>query len=345
MATINTHKAKDGTLTYRVRVRRRGERVQTASFPTLKDARKWVTMMEGDIIAGRHFPDKKPKHTLNELLDRYVQEIMPRKTPETQRSHRAVVAFWQERLGHKLLTDITKADVIALRDELGKTSAPATVQKYLTILSHALNTAIREYGWIDHNVVTMVSRPLLPQGRVRYLTDDERTRLLQECKKSQNPYLYALVILALATGLRRGSLLGLTTDRVDVSKGIIYLEKTKNGSRLALPLVGEALILVRNLCAETDNGYLFPRGQGNPWCHYRAAWDHAVQRARLEDSFHFHDLRHTACSYMVQAGVPLYTVGTILNHKNPAQMTARYAHLSVDNLREALETLSTRLSV
>ena len=72
MATINTHKAKDGTLTYRVRVRCKGERVQTASFPTLKDARKWATMIEGDIIAGRHFPDKKPKHTLNALLDRYV---------------------------------------------------------------------------------------------------------------------------------------------------------------------------------------------------------------------------------------------------------------------------------
>jgi len=345
MATINTHKAKDGTLTYRVRVRRRGERVQTASFPTLKDARKWATMMEGDIIAGRHFPDKKPKHTLNELLDRYVQEIMPRKTPETQRSHRAVVAFWQERLGHKLLTDITKADIIALRDEIQKTSAPATVQKYLTILSHALNTAIREYGWLDTNVVNTVSRPPLPPGRVRYLTDTERTRLLQECHNSQNPYIYRLMVLALSTALRRGSLLGLTVDRVDLDKGIIYLEKTKNGSRLALPLVGEALVLTRELVQMSASGYLFPRGEGNPWCHYRAAWDHAVKRAGLEGSFRFHDLRHCSASYLVQAGVPLYTVGTILGHRNPAQMTARYAHLSVDNLREALETLSTRMSL
>jgi len=71
-------------------------------------------MIEGEIIAGRHFPNKKPKHILVALLGRYVQDIMPRKTSETQRSHRAVVVFWQERLGHKLLTDITKADMIAL---------------------------------------------------------------------------------------------------------------------------------------------------------------------------------------------------------------------------------------
>src|SRR5207249_7870272 len=64
-----------------------------------------------------------------------------------------------------------------------------TVQKYLTILSHALNTAVREYGWLGTNVVNTVSRPPLPPGRVRYLSDEERSRLLQEWKKSQNRYL------------------------------------------------------------------------------------------------------------------------------------------------------------
>jgi hypothetical protein len=91
MTAINVHQAKDGTKTYRVRVRMRGQPTQTASFSTLKATRRWATMIEGDIIAGRHFPNKKPKHTLNELLDRYVQEIMPRKTIETQRSHRPMV--------------------------------------------------------------------------------------------------------------------------------------------------------------------------------------------------------------------------------------------------------------
>jgi hypothetical protein len=139
MAAINVYQTKDGTKTYRVRVRRRSEPTQTASFSSLKDARNWATMIEGEIIAGKHFPGSKPKHTLSELLDRYVQEIMPRKTLETQRSHRAAVRFWQKRLGHKLLSDITKADIVVLRDEISQISAPATVQKYLTILTHALN--------------------------------------------------------------------------------------------------------------------------------------------------------------------------------------------------------------
>jgi integrase len=148
-----------------------------------------------------------------------------------------------------------------------------------------------------------------------------------------------------APRLRRGSLLGLTTENVQVEKGIVYLEKTKNGSRLALPLVGEALTLARNLCAETVSGYLFPRSSGNPWCHYRTAWEHAVARAKLRD-FSFHCLRHTAASYLVQAGVPLYTVGAILGHSSRSSaMTARYAHLAAENLREALTTLTTRMSL
>ena len=158
------------------------------------------------------------------------------------------------------------------------------------------------------------------------------------------PISYALVILALATALRRGSLFALAMDNLDVDKGILYLEKTKNGSRLALPLVGEALTVARNLWAETVSGYLFPRGRGNPWGHYRTAWELAVKRARLQD-FSFHCLRHTAASYMVQAGIPLYVVGAVLGHSpRSLAMTARYAHLQIDNLRDALSTLSHRLS-
>ncbi len=174
MATINVHQAKDDSKSYRVRIRRKGEPVQTASFPSLKDARKWATMIEGQVIEGRHFPTKKPQHTLKELLDRYMQEIMPQKALETQRSHTPVVLFWQKRLGHKLLSEITKGDIIAVRNEKSKTLAPGTIQKYLIILSHALNMAIEECEWLDRNVVSLVSRPALPLGRVRFLSDYER---------------------------------------------------------------------------------------------------------------------------------------------------------------------------
>jgi len=292
-------------------------------------------MREGEILAGRHFPEKKPKHTLSELLDRYVHDIMPHKTPETQRSQRPVIVFWRERLGHKLLQDITKADVIGLRNEIAETSAPATIQKYLVILSHALNIAIKEYEWLDTNVVNTVSKPPLPQGRLRFLSDEERSRLLDECRRSQNKHLYPLVITALYTGLRRGALLGLTQDMVDCETGTIYLEKTKNGTRHALLLAGEALSLIRARCKDLEGqpkAFLFPHTGSIAWNSYRKSWERAVKRAHLKE-FSFHSIRHSTASYLVQAGIPLYTVGTILNHKNPALMTSRYAHLQTRHRR------------
>jgi integrase len=342
MATINTHVSKAGVTTYRVRIQRKGQQVQTATFPTLKEAKRYATMVEGDLIAGRHFPQQS-KHTLAALLDRYTLDVMPRKTPETQRSQMPVMHYWQQTLGHMLLSDIQPSHIIACRDAIAKAAAPATVVKYLMVLSHAFTTAMTEYQWTDQNPCRLVRKPTLPPGRVRYLSDDERNRLLVECKHSQNTVLHGLGTLALYTGLRRSSLFALTIHNTDITAGRLTLDRTKNGSRLTLPLVGEALTIARALSETSRDGYLFPRGKGDPWCHYRTAWDKALKRAKLDETFSFHALRHCTGSYLVQAGIPLYVVSHILAHTKITS-TQRYAHLHIDNLRDALETLSQRLS-
>ncbi len=352
MASINVHTSQDGVKTYRVRVRVKGQPLQTASFRDMTSARKWATMIEGQAIAGKHFPQKKPQHTLDELLSRYEQDIMPRKTPETQLAHQSVIAFWRERLGYKFLSDITREDIVHGRNELSKTRKPATVVKYLVLITHSLNIAVKEYGWLDKNVASTVSRPSLPPNKVRFLSDEERSRLLDECKKSQNKHLYALVSLAMYTGLRRGALLNLKLEDIDLKNRTLTIGKTKNKSTLILPLVGECYELVKDLCFQsncvvegsTGTSYIFPAQAKYRWNSYERAFNGAVKRASLKHTnFSFHSLRHTVASYMIQAGVPLYTVGTVLNHKNPSTITHRYAHLATDNLKDALETLAKRL--
>src|SRR5215471_20904928 len=106
MASINVHKARDGKITYYVRVRRKGEPIQTSTFPSRKLALEWAKVVEGQMIEGRHFPTKKPQHMLQELLDRYVVDILPRKTEESQGSQISVIRYWNQRLGHMFLSDI-----------------------------------------------------------------------------------------------------------------------------------------------------------------------------------------------------------------------------------------------
>jgi integrase len=344
MPTINTHKAKDGSITYRARVRMRGMPTQTASFPTLKDAQNWAKLREGAMLAGKHFPTKT-KHTLSELLERYRADILLRKTPETQRREGYFLAFWHQRLGLKLLGDITKADIVKVRNEFVKRGlAATTIHRYLNILSHVLNTAIRDYDWLEHNIVSMVSRPPLPPGKTRYLTDDERIRLLQECRRSKNKHLYSLVVLALHTGLRRSNLLGLQRRDIDLNQRTITIPRTKNGTALVLPLVGEAYELMKERCSQmTETDPVFPHTDGSQLRHrYRRAFDEAMKRARIENAS-FHTLRHCCGSYLIQAGVDLYTVSQILAHKS-VTMSQRYSHLAIENVKDALAVLANRLS-
>jgi len=344
MATIDTHRTRDGKLTYRVRIRRRGQQPIIATFPTRKEALDYGRVVEADIITGRYFPHKKQPHLLSELIDRFLCVVMPRKSEETQQTHMAPLNFWRDRLGHKSLNDIRRADVISCRDELHD-RAPATICKYLSLLSGVLNYGMRELGWIDTNVVSTVSKPPLPPGRTRYLSDEERQRLLAECQKSKNRWLHGLVKMALLTGLRRGSLLNIKKDDIDLKSRTLCIPRTKNGTSLVLPLVPEAMEVVEMLLTQNGNdAYLFPGHdrKKNGWNHYDVAFEFARKRANIADGFSFHSLRHTTASYLVQAGIPLYVVGVILNHKTVA-MTARYSHLATDNLKDALEVLAQRL--
>jgi hypothetical protein len=185
MATITLHKGKDGSITYRVRIRLKGMPLQSASFPTRPDAVKYAKLREAEMVTQRHFPQRREEHTLSELLERYAREVMPQKTLETQRSHMPVLMYWREKYGHKLLTALTKADIATAKAELTARGAKAaTVCKYLTILSHALNLAMKEYDWLDYNVVKAISRPSLPPGKVRFL-DDNAHRSLKFGGKSQ----------------------------------------------------------------------------------------------------------------------------------------------------------------
>src|SRR5262249_55801997 len=173
-----------------------------------------------------------------------------------------------------------------------------------------------------------VRKPKEPRGRVRFLSDDERKRLLDVCRESDSQYLYTIVALALATGARKMELLSLTWQDVDLKRGVMTLHETKNGEHRTLPLTGHALALMREhasiQCKETS--LVFPSQNGKAARDIRTAWRHAVKRAGIEN-FRYHDLRHTFASYLAMNGASLLEIAEALGHKT-LSMVKRYAHLS-----------------
>jgi integrase len=209
-------------MVYRVRVRRKGYAIQIATFCKLSEAKQWAQITEGAVVEGHHFPTPEAKrHTVADLIGRYGCEVLPHKNPSTIKTQKQHLHWWQTHLGHYLLADITPAVLVEYRSILARGRANATVVRYLAVLSHAFTMAMREWQWCEDNPVRKISKPKEPKGRVRFLSEDERERLLNACKVSRCPYLYTIVVLALSTGAGRGDLLNLCWADVDMKASII----------------------------------------------------------------------------------------------------------------------------
>jgi integrase len=211
------------------------------------------------------------------------------------------------------------------------------VNRYLAALSDAFTVAVKEWEWLEDSPMRKVKKPKEPRGRVRFLSEDgERPRLLKACEESSNPYLYPVVVLALSTGMRQGEIMGLTWEDVDLHQGRATLHETKNGERRVVPLSGKALELLKehSKVRRLDTNLLFPGKNPQKPIDLRAPWEAALKKAGIED-FRFHDLRHSAASYLTEAGVPLVTVAEILGHKT-MQMVQRYSHVATKHKAEVV---------
>jgi integrase len=331
-----------------VKVRCKGQPAQTATFERLTDAKKWAHTAEAAAIEGRAFRHAEAKrHTLGELVTRYVRDVLPRKRAHTVKDQTQQLGVWAERWGHLLLSEVTPTLLAEARDTLlSEGRSGPTVNRYLAALSHAFTVAEQDWGWVQHNPVKKVRKLAENRGRLRYLTREEMTRLLDACKASASPYLYPVVLLALSTGMRHGEVLGLTWDRVDVKAGRITLDvqHTKNKDRRTVPVQGEALDALRTLAKvrRIDTALLFPsHADSRKPIDPRTPWETARQRAGIED-FRFHDLRHTAASYLAMSGADMLTIAAVLGHRT-LQMVQRYAHLSDQHKAEALGRMNEAL--
>lgn len=378
MPDIQVRTDGEGRTTYCARIRVKGERPRVATFNTMTAAKQWAQRTEGDIRRGLHLPDVEAKRrTLADAIDRY--EASPghlAKRPGTLASQAKHLAWWKAELGHRTLHGLTPALIGDARDRLAagedrktpkrrrprklseapegapeaplaKPRTPATVCRYLACLSAVLSFAVKELGWIQDNPMRRVSKPKEPGGRCRVLAEEERAALLEACR-NVSPDLADLVTLALCTAARKGELRGLTWGDVDLSRRVITLRDTKNGGTRVVPVRGEAeaVLAARAKFRRLDNPHVFPapfrRGKapGGPM-DFTGPWYRALAEAGLED-FKFHDLRHTAASYLAMSGASLPELAAILGHKQ-LSMVQRYAHFCEGHGGDVLERMTAKL--
>ena len=348
MASLEERKSKDGKITYRVKIRLKGYPTQTATFERKTDAKKWVQQTESAIREGRHFRTVEAKrHTLSQLIDKYIADVLPRLKSAKQRIRH--LEWWKKEIGEYTLADVKPPLIVECRNKLasGQTvrkqpRSKSTVNRYLASLSHVFTMAVKEWHWTEDNPLQKVSNYKEPRGRVRFLSDEERKALLEACKS--NDVLYAIVVLALSTGARKGEILNLRWRDIDLNREIIVLEETKNGERRVLPLTGHAKKLIQELgkVRSIKSDLVFPskRAPKRPLT-IQKVFDKAMADAGIND-FRFHDLRHSAASYLAMNGASLAEIAEILGHKT-LQMVKRYAHLSEAHTASVVASMNERI--
>lgn len=212
---------------------------------------------------------------------------------------------------------------------------PATVNRYRALMSLLYRLAV-DNGTVPDNPVRKVRRRREDSGVIRYLSAEEEKRL-REVIEPTNPQRWAVVQLALNTGMRAGEQWGLRWKDVSLEPQHrqLALYKTKNGSTRHVPLNAYALEALATLEAPGK-----PNARVVPQQSYRGWFEIALRAAKVED-FHWHCLRHTFASRLVMAGVDLRTVAELLGHKS-LQMTMRYAHLAPEHKAAAVDKLVAR---
>ena len=344
MAQIRKRVGKKG-LRYMAVVRRDGQS-RTATFRTKSEAKEWAGVIEAKITQGKHLPPTASKQkSVRDLMDRYTANVIP--TQKDQRNPKRHAEFWSQRLGDLRLNRLTPAVLVEVRDELARDKAPSTVNRYLAVMSHACTLAEREWGWLQSNPVRKVGRLKEPPGRVRYLTDRERKRLLTAVRASEHPHLYPIVLIALTTGARRNEILSLRWSSVNLKAHRAVIEHTKNGERRSLALVPQVIEELKKLKKvrqiDDDLVFLHPKTRKPSYYYFEKAWRAARQEAGVKD-FRFHDLRHSCASYLAMNGATTAEIAAVLGHKTLV-MVKRYSHLSDEHVQDVvLRTANVVLS-
>jgi len=316
---------------WQVRIQLSGHPEVSKTFPNKKDALLWAKTTEADIERGVWLSAKQPDMSIEKALAKYSIEVTPGKKGASRELNR-IKHLMSYKIAAKNLCSVRASDVATFRDYLlSKGYAPATVKKFLEVLSSLFNTAISEWGYESlNNPVSRVKKPIIRNGRTRRLNIDEQGALLDAASLHKGGWLRPVIILAIETAMRRGEIAALRVEDIDLEKRIAFLHETKNGESRMVPLSSRAIQAIQTLAFGKISGKLI----GVNADAITAAFHTATKRAGLSN-IRLHDMRHEGVSRLFGKGLNPLEVAAISGHKT-LSMVQRYTHLKAVDLVKKL---------
>ena len=316
---------------WQVRIQLSGHPETSKTFPNRKDAQLWAKKTESEMERGVWLGIKQIDMPIHDALTKYSQEVTPGKKGASRELNRI-----KHLMGYKIATknicSVRGSDVAEFRDCLiDKGYAPATVKKFLELLSSLFNTAISEWGYESlSNPVRQVKKPIVRNGRVRRLKLGEEAALIRASLLHKGGWLSSVIVLAIETAMRRGEIAALRIEDIDFQSRVATLRETKNGETRIVPLSLRAMCAIESLARGKSVGRLV----GVNADAITGAFHTAVKRASLTD-LRVHDLRHEGVSRLFEKGLNALEVAAISGHKT-LSMLQRYTHLKATDLVKKL---------
>ena len=324
MATI----MKRGPYQWQAKIRRRGYPSQVKTFESKREAEAWVSVIESEMTRSV-FVDRSraERETLDQVIQSYIDNIAPEhKGSDSEIQRLKKFKRDQAKLCQHAMSTLKIEDFEAYQDRRLKVEkkAPATVKRELALLHSVIESARRRLGLVE-NPISHVRRPRVQNNRIMRFQDGEEEALMTALDDCRNAWVKPAVILALETAMRRGELLELRWENINLKDRTAHLPDTKNGESRDVPLSPIALRTLEGLPRAMNGDVLLTTAEG-----LKNAFERARKRADMEH-FNFHDLRHEAISRLFERGWNVMEVAAVSGHKD-LQSLKRYTNLKAKDL-------------
>jgi integrase len=317
----------------------KGQRIRESIGPSRKGADKVIAKKKAEIAENKYLDVRKEPDPVkfHDFAKEYLQWAKANKKPSSYQRDLCTMRIFDREFEGKNIQDISNWMIERLKMKRKNQCKPATINRETATLKHMFAKAV-EWGKLRENPAKGVKFFKGVVKRVRYLMPGEFQSLLSNCADFLKP----IVTVAVHTGMRKGEILGLKWDQVDLEQKIITILDTKNNERKDIPMDETVRTLLQGL--ERRGEFVFSSAKGKPFnpmtIHF--AFHEAMKQTGISD-FRFHDLRHTFASNLVMAGVKIEKVQKLMGHKM-LTMTQRYAHLAPGYLAESIKVLDRVMS-
>lgn len=309
-----------------------GQRIRQV-LGSKKDAEDTEALLKADSLRGELRSIKKSDMSFKELTKKYLEYGETNGKRSLERDKYSIKAL----MNHFQHKKITQINLLLIEDYKKKRQREekksGTINRELSCLRHMFNLA-KKWKIIRENPITEIKLLKEEKYKMRILDKIEADLLIDAAAE----YLKPIIITALNTGMRRGEILNLRWNDIDFVNYNIHVKNTKSGKDRIIPMNSLVADTFKKQDMSSEFIFSHPLKKGKARINVSWSFKVALKKSGIE-KLRFHDLRHTAASWMVvNCGIDLVTVSEILGHSD-IKTTMIYCHASQESKRKAVQEL------